>query len=90
VKVGGILYGTAPDGGVAAYAINASSGVLTPIAGSPFAAQASEPAAFAMWLSAIPARSVVYLAVASTNIEAWSANRLVSLLRRAERRLPSR
>lgn len=74
VKVGGILYGTAPDGGVAAYAINASSGVLTPIAGSPFAAQASEPAAFAMWLSAIPARSVVYLAVASTNIEAWSAN----------------
>lgn len=72
--VGGILYGAALGGGVAAYAINASNGVLTPIAGSPFAAEASEPAAFAMWLSANPARSVLYLAVASTNIEAWSAN----------------
>ncbi|HSQ31619.1 MAG TPA: beta-propeller fold lactonase family protein [Gemmatimonadaceae bacterium] len=71
---GGILYGASRGGGVAAYAINASSGVLTPIAGSPFAPEASEPAAFAMWLSANPARSVVYLAVASTNIESWSAN----------------
>ena len=71
---GGILYGAALGGGVAAYAINVSNGALTPITGSPFAAEASEPAAFTMWLSANPARRVVYLAVASTNIESWSAN----------------
>ena len=74
VTAGGVLYGAAVGGGVGAYAINASSGVLTPIAGSPFAAEAVEPPQFVMWLSANPARSVVYLAVASTNIEAWSAN----------------
>lgn len=75
VTVGGILYGAGPGGRVAAYAINASNGALTPIAGSPFAAEASEPAVSAMWLSANPARSVVYLAVANSNIESWSANR---------------
>jgi 6-phosphogluconolactonase (cycloisomerase 2 family) len=72
--VGGILYGAVLGDRVAAYAINASNGALTPIAGSPFEAEASEPEAFTMWLSANPARSVVYLAIASTNIESWSAN----------------
>ena len=74
MTVGGILYGAVLGGGVAAYAVNASNGVLTPIAGSHFAAEASEPAAFSMWLSANPVRSVVYLAVASTNVESWSVN----------------
>ena len=74
VTIGGYLYGAALGGGVAVYTINASNGVLAPIAGSPFAPEASEPAAFTMWLSADPAARVVYLAVASTNIEAWSAN----------------
>ena len=72
MTAGGILYGAALGGGVAAYAINASNGVLTPIAGSPFAAEASEPAALSMFLSANPATHVVYLAVANTNIESWS------------------
>jgi 6-phosphogluconolactonase (cycloisomerase 2 family) len=74
MTVGGILYGAALGGGVAAYAINASSGALTSIAGSPFAAEASEPTAYDKWLSANPARSVAYLAVASANIESWSVN----------------
>ena len=70
---GGILYGATPGGGVAGYVINASSGALTPIAGNPYSAEASEPP-FTMWLSTNPAGSVVYLAVANTNIESWSAN----------------
>lgn len=75
VAIGGILYGAAAaDGGVAAYAINASDGALTPIAGSPFGAEAPEPAAFAKWLSTNPARSAVYLAVANATIESWSVN----------------
>jgi 6-phosphogluconolactonase len=75
VTVGGILYGVVPGGRVAAYTINASNGVLTPIAGSPFAAEASDLPAFSMWLSVNSAKSIVYLAVANTNIESWSANR---------------
>src|SRR5215467_3736881 len=78
--VGGILYGAVLGDRVAAYTINASNGALTPIAGSPFAAEASDPEAFTMWLSASPARDVVYLAVASTNIESWSANPTTGVL----------